>query len=159
MHRKSAFTLAETLLAVTVLLLLCGGMMLIPAGKDRSAEIRKAEADRLVAWLSDKMIQAQADERTFQLELTPRQTYNMRLRVLWQDGTGDQTIFESDKVQIWYKSGSSEKIFRYDPTWHTFSPAITLYVKMGGNRDGTGIPVTVSGQGYVRAGDLIKEKS
>lgn len=158
MRKKRAFTLAETLLAVTVLLLLCGGMMLIPADKDREAQARKAEAERLALWLTDRMTAAQAEGRGLRLSFSFWEPYNLQIQLSWLDGTGESETYKADKIKIWSAGGGS-LLSTYDPEWHTVTPAFTLYVKIGGNTQETGIPITVSGQGYVRVGNLIKEKS
>ncbi|MDL2297834.1 type II secretion system GspH family protein [Synergistaceae bacterium OttesenSCG-928-D05] len=150
--RKKGFTLVETFFVVAVMGALLSCIFLIGSGGERESELLKREADGLAIWLSNKITQAQMQNCGFSVQLSQWQPYNYEIRLRWLDGSNKVEVYKTQKVRLANQNASWN--FTYSGEWHTVTPAVTFRILSKDGSNAPGIPVSLSGLGYVSVGTL-----
>ena len=143
------FSLIETILVMTIVLLLLSMVGLSVTENNNESEIVKQEANELVVWLSDIMNQAKLEEADFKIYASEWSAGNLQLTVSWLTGPNatKSVSYKTDKVYLRKESSSYQ--FTYDGKWQSLSPAVTFTVRGKSLSQKNIIEVTVSGVGYV----------
>ena len=150
MARRRGFSLAEFLLVLLIISTMAGALCVHLAGVSEEAAVRK-EAEALAAWLEGNMTRALTEETGFKLQAywagEDCGTVELRLTRSGAEGNELQEVYRAERAVI--KKHSEASLFTYSCRWHSFTPALTLYVRPLGAARENFYKVTVSGYGFV----------
>lgn len=150
-NKKSAFTLAELLIAIPVILALLSvsfatGTSLIGRLTDPHADFRVAmEVDLASEWLNSIIKRALTSNRDFTLTVGSRAP-SSRLKIKWKD-TNENEEWVANNISF----GATLPRYNYSNRFQTLTPAVTMRVCYGdGKYDYTDWSISISGYGLVK---------
>lgn len=153
MARRRGFSLAETLVVMTIFGVMAGTLCLRLSGAPEDAPAVRAEAEALAEWLSGKMTLARLEGMGFRLE-APHSGNGMEIKHIkltrngsWGDAAAAE-YYRAEGAVLEIVSGTLPS-YVYDSGWHTLAPAVTINLKSKRSPSKVLYTVTVSGQGYV----------
>lgn len=150
-RRAAGFSLAELLVVMMITAALVGGVTLTAGRLGNEDALVLREAENLKAWLSERMMRAQARECDFTLSASRNGADNVDfvLREIEKGVYGPIERYQADGARLFPAGSGLVTAHRYRGEWNTLSPAVTVSVNSIPPANGRRMFVVVSALGFV----------